>query len=171
MRFEQLHRLAVRSRRLAAVALAVVLAPGCGGEDGPPRFPITGQVTLDGKPLQTGTIAFHPGGEGNAASADVTDGTFAINRSNGLVAGKYKVEIVSVQGTGKQIKSPDDPTATIEETRNLIPERYSRESRIEAVVKPDAENSYQFDLTAKEDSPRGRRVAGAGSNARRSSLN
>ena len=44
-----------------------------------------------------------------------------MGRSEGPGPGAYKVEIVSVQPTGKQVKSPDDPTATIEEVRNLIP--------------------------------------------------
>ncbi|MFO0891667.1 MAG: hypothetical protein U0790_21300 [Isosphaeraceae bacterium] len=167
MRYEEILRHRRRSRRLAA-ALAVALASGCVGEEGPLRLPVTGRVTLDGTPLPSGTVTFHPGGKGPAASAGISEGSFAIGRSEGLAPGTYKVEIVSVQETGKRVTSPDDPTATIDEVRNLIPVRYNRESRIQAEVKPAGENSYQFDLSSREEGPRGRRVAGARANERRS---
>jgi S1-C subfamily serine protease len=37
-----------------AAAVALMLAPGCGGESGPPRLPVSGRVTLDGQPVPSG---------------------------------------------------------------------------------------------------------------------
>ena len=34
----------------SAMALALTMGPGCGGESGPPRLPVSGRVTLDGQP-------------------------------------------------------------------------------------------------------------------------
>jgi hypothetical protein len=150
-----------------ASALVVMLA-GCAEESGPPRLPVSGKVTLDGKPLPSGTITFLPAGKGAAASVPITDGSFIVGRSEGPGPGTHKVEIVSVQETGKRIKSPDDPIASIEEVRNLIPARYNAGSQLQVEVKSEGENSFQFDLTSREDAPRGRRVAGPGTKSRRS---
>ena len=153
---------------LAAGLLALTWSwpPGCGGESGPPRLPVSGRVTLDGQPLSTGAVTLIPTGDGPAVGGTIEGGTFAVDRSEGPGPGTYKVEIISVQPTGKTITSPDDPTAKIDEVRNVIPVRYNVETRLEAEVKPDGENAFQFELSSREDSARGRRVAGRGSRSR-----
>ena len=145
----------------ASVALTLMMSPGCGGESGPPRLPISGRVTLDGQPLSTGAVTLIPTGSGPAVGGTIEGGTFALGRSDGPGPGTYKVEIMSVQPTGKKVVSPDDPTVKIDEVRNVIPARYNLETRLEAEVKPDGQNAFQFELSSRED--RARRVAGRGS--------
>ncbi len=133
-----------------------LLATGCSEEQKTPQFPVSGNVTFDGKPLEKGSISFLPSAAGPAASAPIEEGTFSIDRSLGPGQGAYKVEIVSIQSTGKQVASPDDPNETIEETRNIIPARYNARSELLVQVQAVGDNSYRFDISSKQPKARGR---------------
>ena len=63
-------------RFLALVLLALCLLPsGCGsGTWGT----TTGTVAVDGKPLDTGVVTFHPVSGGAAAYGQVTNGSFTL---------------------------------------------------------------------------------------------
>jgi hypothetical protein len=132
------------------------LTVGCGEEPRSPQFPVSGKVTVDGKPLEQGLISFLPSVSGPAASAPIEAGAFALDRTDGPGQGPYKVEIVSVQSTGRQVVSPDDPSVTIEETRNIIPTRYNARSDLLVQVSADGENAYRFDISSKEPRTRAR---------------
>lgn len=138
-----------RGRFFSGLALASVFGlAGC-GESGPPRQPVSGTVTLDGKPLASGSITFAPVEGVTAATAEVRDGAYRIGRSEGPVPGRYQVEIVAVQPTGKRIRHPDLPSETTDEVRNLIPPQYNVETRLAAEVKSDGENVFRFDLSSR----------------------
>ncbi len=66
---------------LLVVAAAVM---GC-GQSGPNRAPITGQITVGGKPLAAGRILFTPiaPNQGPATSARITDGNYQLVESRG----------------------------------------------------------------------------------------
>jgi hypothetical protein len=90
----------MRCQWAIAVGLAGLLA-GCGGseEDSYSLVPVTGTVTLDGKPLEGVTISFIAA-EDNKPRTDGNDqtgagGTFAAKYRNrpGLAPGKYKVTV------------------------------------------------------------------------------
>ena len=78
------------SRGCFFAAIALLIVTGCGGvDDG--RVSISGSVTLDGKPLDGGMIAFIGGGGGALATASTNkEGKFQMqvalgtNASNGL---------------------------------------------------------------------------------------
>jgi len=145
--------------RSPALRLAAILAPtallvvGCGDAE-PPRLPVTGKVSLDGKPLPTGQVTFVPLEGRTAAVAEVRDGVFQADRSTGPAPGRYQVEIYAVEPTGKKIPNPDAPGSTIDEERDLVPDRYNVRSELVAEVKPDADNSYEFSLTSHSPTPR-----------------
>ena len=76
-------------------ALAVLLVAGCRRS---PEASVYGTVTLDGKPLAAGTVAFHPANRGAIAYAGIhSDGTFRLSTgtNQGLAAGEYAVTVVA----------------------------------------------------------------------------
>lgn len=127
-----------RPRRLAplaALAIACGAAWGCGGSgDGFAHFPVRGTVQLDGRPLKAGTITFTPEGPGASGSAPVADGAFALEGADGLSPGAYRVEVYSVQPTGRKVANPDDPEVQVDETRNLVDRRYNVDSTLKAEI-------------------------------------
>jgi hypothetical protein len=75
------------SRRSLSVfgALLLVAAVGCGSGKGT----VSGQVTLDGKPLPAGKISFL-GSHGQSATADITDGQYTVSN---VPTGEVKVTV------------------------------------------------------------------------------
>ncbi|WP_406697774.1 hypothetical protein V5E97_02810 [Singulisphaera sp. Ch08] len=138
MRTETKHRDGSGMVNLArGVALAVSWGMvGC-GDEGPARQPVSGVITLYGKPLPSGSVTFAPLDGTTAATAEIRDGAYRIGRSEGPAPGRYQVEINAVKPTGKRIKHPDLPSETIEEVRNVIPTSYNVETQLAIVVTPD----------------------------------
>lgn len=75
--------------------LAISLMVGCGGNP-LNRQAISGTVTLDGKPLDQGSIEFRPTqGKGVISGAVIHDGQYDIEAEKGLPPGEYRVMIFS----------------------------------------------------------------------------
>ncbi|MHC5540394.1 hypothetical protein ACYOEI_19410 [Singulisphaera rosea] len=120
-----------------AFALGLLAFAGCGGPTaGLERFPVKGTITLDGKPLKSGTVMFIAQQQGASGSVDVADGAFLLAGADGLSPGSYRVEVYSIQPTGKKVPSSDDPATLIDETANLVPKQYNTQSTLKAVVPP-----------------------------------
>jgi hypothetical protein len=135
----------VRTLRAAILVGAVA---GCGGDgDGIAHEPVSGTVTLDGKPLEKGTITFTPteGGEFGAGGV-IADGRYKIGRADGPVPGPHAVKVWSRRPTGKKIPSDDQPGTFIEETAEVLPARYNDRSELKADVKKGADNRFDFEL-------------------------
>ena len=127
-----------------------LLGIGCGAPAGPARQPVAGTVTLDGKPLDSGTITFLPSEGGPGAFGPIQAGAFQFSAADGPPAGRYRVEIVAVKPTGKQIPDPDGLAGTIAEVRNTIPPRYNARTELEAEVKADTSNAFPFQLSTRK---------------------
>jgi hypothetical protein len=138
-------------RRFGAVVTAVLAAGGCGAADDVPRVGVSGKVTLGADPLATGTITFVPLVSGPAASGPINEGAYSIGRSQGPGPGKYRVEIYSVRPTGKQVKDRGIGQELTEERRNFVPRRYNTESELQAEIKPDSDQVFNYDLEPKEE--------------------
>ena len=78
------------------------LSLGCAKKDPFNRQEVSGTVTLKGKPVETGSIYFEPQeGQGVATNASISKGAFRLPKeSNGLSPGKYKWELVVMDGPG-----------------------------------------------------------------------
>lgn len=79
----------------------VVTFLGCGDGSGlPPRYPVSGTVTYNGKPLERGNVNFTPtdSANGRAASGAISDGQYSLmthHPGDGALPGSYKVSIVA----------------------------------------------------------------------------
>jgi hypothetical protein len=88
---------------LALAGLAVFGLAGCGGDDGPPRYDVSGEVTFQGKPVPVGRIAFEPdtsqGNTGPAGFAEIHDGHYdTAETGKGPVGGPHTVVIDGFDG-------------------------------------------------------------------------
>ena len=140
-----------RLRLTFAVMLLLVAVQGCGG--GGVRFvPVTGKVTMDGKPLAKAAVTFipqaKPGSEiaGNVSSG-LTDenGQYTLKAStkdgekDGAQVGKHKVTISQQQTWGEGDRQL---------IRDKIPKKYNIETTLTADVTTDGK-PIDFPLTSR----------------------
>lgn len=123
---------------LLLAAACLLLLPGCGSN----LARVSGEVTLDGKPLETGTIVFQ--GEGQAMGVgEIEGGSYAIKTGNerGLAPGKYRVTVSAFQ-TRPGASDMDEPVPAF-----LTPQRYNdpETSGLEVEVQPGS-NTFDFPL-------------------------
>lgn len=82
------------ARFLKLQLLLLCCLAGCGGNPAT----VTGLVTLNGEPLDTGTVGFAPTGPGLRAAGQIqSDGSYELrtNREAGLETGEYSVTVVA----------------------------------------------------------------------------
>jgi hypothetical protein len=132
-----------------AVAAMMVSVMGCSKSPDPwNRAAAQGNVTLDGAPLKEGTITFFPSGatKGPAAGGEIRDGRYEIPADGGPVVGTNRIEIRSVQKTGRIVKSPmavessGPPIDMVEELKEVVPPEYNRNSKLEFTILEAGEN-------------------------------
>lgn len=115
--------------------LAIV---GCGN----PVATVTGKVTLDGKPLETGNIGFHPTGSGPVATTTIgAGGSFTVGTEASAVPGSYQVVIIA-----NEVKESKAPGAVLMPKR-ITPEAYGKKEStpLKADLKSGS-NTISFDL-------------------------
>ncbi len=133
-----------------ALAAGLGLAAGCNQQEtpfrkiDPNRLPITGEVTLYGKPLDGGFISLEATQKGVVSSgADVNDGKFQMDAADGLVPGIY---LVKVYDKKLLISDPGASTdADEKKPRLVIPEQFNEKSKIKVEVKAGT-NHFKIEL-------------------------
>jgi len=138
----------------------IAMAAGCGG-GGPNYAPVTGTLTLDGKPYGDGVVVFLPKATSTnpnpgRSSAGETDskGHFVLKTDdlhNGAVVGKHLVKI-STRGPVMQFDpatgSPDNAPPNVK--RDLIPAEWNTMSDKEFEVPPGGTDKANFDIVTKK---------------------
>ena len=141
-----IRRTADRCRRAVLLHLffVLLLLPGCNGGQ---RGEVSGQVTLNGEPVENGMIAFIPTADRDAPSAwtKIIDGHYQIPAIQGPGVGPCRVEIRWAKKTGRQIPAVPPAGPVIEETREVVPQRYNLQSELEADIQA-GENVADFKL-------------------------
>jgi hypothetical protein len=145
----------------------MTLSGGCSGGDSLPKERLSGTVTLDGQPLEQGTIRFMPTAQENASTSTetiITSGAYEIPASTGLLPGPYQVSISAVEEAKGSTPAPKvrrgpgyDPvggTGVEEATadvrmRELIPAKYNIKSTLKADVTKGGKNVFDFPLMSK----------------------
>ncbi|MHB8902421.1 MAG: hypothetical protein ACYC6Y_26980 [Thermoguttaceae bacterium] len=109
----------------AVSLLAGLTLAGC-GQSGPTRYEITGNVTLDGQPVDGGEVLFIPtDGAGSPDACPIAAGVF----KGQVTPGSKRVEINATKDTGKV--APDG----LPDYQNFIPKQYNTESTLTAEIK------------------------------------
>jgi hypothetical protein len=137
--------------------IAVLLA-GC-SDPYAGRIEVTGTVTLEGQPLNDGTIMFFPlDQQDTRGGAPILNGAYVIPRQQGLKPGKYLVRLTAGDGKtiarvgGRQDKNPPKEQAaapggsTNIVSMDRIPEEWNIRSKQEREVKADGVNRFDFDI-------------------------
>jgi hypothetical protein len=81
---------------MLAMALSLLaLLAGCGPDNPLGRKALSGKVTLDGSPLDQGSIELHPMFQGGVQSGGtISAGSYSIPAHEGVTPGKYRVSII-----------------------------------------------------------------------------
>jgi hypothetical protein len=129
--------------------IGVLAAGGCGPRSD--RLEIAGQVTLDGAPLNAGSIRFTSiGGETLiAAGAMIRDGAYLIPQEKGLLPGVYHLEIHAPDADAPPIMVsavPGGPSIPVAPDR--IPPEYNVKSEKQVDVTADGPNVFDFHIVS-----------------------
>ena len=145
---------------LLALGLLVAVVVGCsdGGDSGPELVPVSGTVTLDGKPLSGTTVNFVPTGStlgGNCYGVTDASGRYELmvdEDHKGAAVGEYKVTCSKwVLPDGSDFVGTEGGPSPMEaEATEAIPEKYRDEATtdLEGSV-PAGGTTIDFKLTSK----------------------
>src|SRR5437879_1754127 len=129
------------------ILISVMVMAGCGDQ----RYaPVSGRVTLDGKPVSHVTVQFQPvgskrnvnPGRGSSAVTDA-DGTFALRvntQQAGAVIGEHEVRLTTVL----KRDSSQSPWAD-----DIIPPKYKAEGALKYEVPRGGTDQANFDLVSR----------------------
>jgi hypothetical protein len=124
----------MRTRYLLYV-IALSCCAGC-AKSGQDVAPVTGRITLDGKPLESAMVTFHAEGKSAASSGTDKDGRYELVYKRGVMGAPVGPNRVTI------LPGPDPFPRDL-----VLPPRYNAESQLHADVKPDQKNEFNFDLT------------------------
>ena len=141
---------------IAAILGVLISTPGCdGATDKFARQAVYGTVTVDGQPLAKGSISFDPDVKPDqkevvSGGAVITNGSYSIDKAEGLTPGKYRVSIMSLPedpplAPGQAPGAPTKPS----KPAIPIPDQYNAKTTLSIEVTAGGKNSFPFDLKTK----------------------
>lgn len=135
---------------LPVVVMGLFVIAGCG--KGTARLKISGEVTLDGAPLDGGSIRFTLlGSETTLTSgAMIHNGEYKIPKQKGLLPGTYHLEISAPDTDGPTTMAratPGGPGIPVAVER--IPPEYNIDSNKTIEVTADGDNHFVFEIVSQ----------------------
>ncbi len=118
---------------------------GCGADTGG-RVPVSGSVTLNGEPLESGTIQFAAADGSQLGGATITAGKYEIPAAQGLLPGNYTVRVSSVQEAASSEEAPGDSSVAEAQNKDLIPAEFNTDSKVTAEIKEGSSNTFDLDI-------------------------
>jgi len=127
---------------LCFVVVSFLSLAGCSSNG---KLEATGEVTLDGKPVEDGTIDFSPlDGNGATAGGKILQGHYKVP----IYAGEKRVIIHGYKHVGsKPISGPGTPMMPIREP--IVPKEYNEETKLTASV-DSSHLTHNFELSSKK---------------------
>jgi len=126
------------------LAVSLLIFSGCGPAQEDGTFPVSGTITYQGKPLESGYIAFVPDtselGAGKAYSCKIVDGKFEGVSSPGTKT----VQVHSSWETGEMM-AMDDGSGMVPKQASL-PARFNEKSQIQVELKAEPNENLTFEL-------------------------
>ena len=135
------------TRPSARTLVSFAVLVGYGPRDELRRVLVSGEVTYGGQPVAIGQIRFipMPGTNGPTSVERIVDEKYTTSSTGGVPVGKHRVEIASYDPEEYANRPMGPGTPPI---RQLLPEKYNRESLLEATVesgKRKATLDYQLE--------------------------
>ncbi len=132
-----------KSVGLILAACCLLLLCGCEGSDG--KRAVSGTVTLQGQPLDTGTITFLklPEAQTPAGAALITQGKYDLPATQGLLPGNYRVKVNAIP---EYHITPEEYAAgkTAPARVDRIPAKYNTASEETVEVKESGANKFDI---------------------------
>jgi hypothetical protein len=136
-------------RRAVLIVVLAAVGAGLAGGCGPGTATVGGSVTVDGQPLEKGTISYVPAdGPGTPAQAAVENGRYDLRTAPGKKL--VQISAPAVVGKRKEYNAPDAPL--VEVTAERLPERYNSKTELTFEVKPGG-NTKDWALETKGRKP------------------
>ena len=127
--------------------MAAILIAGCQAPSD--RLAVSGEVILDGTPLDSGSIRFSGADKEAPVStgAMIRDGHFDIPQDKGLPPGTYYLQISSPDTASDPVSTADAPQQRgIPVAQDRIPAAYNVNSDKTVEVTIDGDNHFVFDI-------------------------
>jgi hypothetical protein len=129
-----------------------VAIAGCGPQSD--RLALSGKVTLNGAPLDSGSIRFTSvaGQKLFASGAVIENGEFDIPQEKGLPPGTYQLEISAPDTKSPPVvyrSAPGEPVLPPTAPERIPPE-YNTNSKHTIEVSTDSDNHFVFDIVNKQ---------------------
>ena len=99
---------------------------------------MSGVITIDGKPLESGSIIF----------SSPEESKLGISSGSSVVDGKY--ELLALPGT-KSVKITSVKEVRLNVFKNLVPPKYNSKTTLEAEVTEDAEDAEPINFELSSD--------------------
>lgn len=126
--------------RVAVVIVLPLIVLGC--SKGRPMGDVQGRVSINGQPLEQGSVRFIPiNGDTATAGGDVRDGNFHVE----VPVAKQRVEF-SANVVDRE-KTPPNATAEQIVMKKLVPDRYNAHSELTLDVVSGVNRPPEFKLT------------------------
>lgn len=133
-------------RSLLCLVLLVSGLVGCGSSsDGPQLISVSGQVMLNGEPLQSGSILFKdPEGKSRSYFATIEDGTYQTK----IETGKRRVEVSAIRSVPGKMVPNAEGNGMEPASEQYLPAEYNKLSTLEIEVDRNGENDFDFELNS-----------------------
>jgi hypothetical protein len=130
------------------VLVAGLMLVGCGSGSQAPKYVIKGNVTLDGKPLESGRIDLTPTDDkGTTAGGEIKNGKYEVR----ILFGPKTVRIISEKIVGKIKMDPNDPQSAEGDVKEqIIPARYNTNTELKVDVQEKSPTIQNFDLVSDQ---------------------
>ncbi len=129
--------------RRGVSCLLLCLLVGCGNRDTIETVKVSGQVTLDDKPLENGLIQFVPqNGRGAIAANEIHDGKYAVD----VVPGLMRVEVTSPKVVGQKQASSIPGSPVVDLLAERVPREFNAESKLHVDISRE-KTKFDFSLT------------------------
>jgi hypothetical protein len=137
----------MRTAFRAALLLGALGLCGCGGSG---QIELSGDVTLDDKPIEAGAILLTPtDGKGTATGGEIKDGKYVLTGKQAPRPGTYKVAINANKKSGQKVqKAMGKPGELDDELVEAVAARFNTKTELTVEVKAGSPTA-NFKVSAK----------------------